>query len=366
MKSPEKVNPDIAMKAKSLGALAVQLQWVEGDSVTAESSFFKINQQGAPINKTELRLLKARKKPTGVAARAIIRSGKGHKYWSDFTMENQQRIQDLAKEINEILFTPNYKNPVKTLDLPIGGKLYSSQALPLVLEFVNIVNRDLLINDEISDDRDGTETIKFLNNCKRIARRMNSSHASSLGLHPIVYFYSHEGRFKIASFFAVTAFLLDLEKSNKINEFIRIREDFEKILIDNDYIIQQIVRRYRSATNSFLHIKDFYFDCVNFLLDGKNQSEVISELTKKEKYSYLTEAVTRQQVAVGAAFSTDTKSATYIREALENALKCKICNGYIHRNSISIDHVIRKQDGGMGTLENAQLTHPYCNTTYKN
>lgn len=29
---PEKVRPDIAEKAKSLGALALQLQWVEGDS----------------------------------------------------------------------------------------------------------------------------------------------------------------------------------------------------------------------------------------------------------------------------------------------------------------------------------------------
>ncbi|WP_372726522.1 HNH endonuclease [Nostoc sp. C057] len=32
----------------------------------------------------------------------------------------------------------------------------------------------------------------------------------------------------------------------------------------------------------------------------------------------------------------------------------------------SIDHIKRKADGGLGTLENAQLTHPYCNTTYKN
>ena len=26
----------------------------------------------------------------------------------------------------------------------------------------------------------------------------------------------------------------------------------------------------------------------------------------------------------------------------------------------------RKADGGLGTLDNAQLTHPYCNTTFKN
>ena len=54
---PDKVRPDIVKYAKNLGALAIQLQWVEGDARKAEISFFKINQQAAPIDKTELRLL---------------------------------------------------------------------------------------------------------------------------------------------------------------------------------------------------------------------------------------------------------------------------------------------------------------------
>jgi hypothetical protein len=29
------------------------------------------------------------------------------------------------------------------------------------------------------------------------------------------------------------------------------------------------------------------------------------------------------------------------------------------------DHVIRKEDGGRGDSENAQPTHPFCNTGYK-
>ena len=53
-------------------------------------------------------------------------------------------------------------------------------------------------------------------------------------------------------------------------------------------------------------------------------------------------------------------------EALSTSVRCKICGGYIHKNSISIDHKIRKEDGGGGTVENAQISHPYCNTTYKN
>ena len=41
---PEKVKPHIVQNAKNLGALAIQLQWVEGDIAKAENSFFKINQ----------------------------------------------------------------------------------------------------------------------------------------------------------------------------------------------------------------------------------------------------------------------------------------------------------------------------------
>ncbi len=40
----------------------------------------KIYQQATLIDKTELKLLESRRKPNSIAARAIIRSGTGHKY----------------------------------------------------------------------------------------------------------------------------------------------------------------------------------------------------------------------------------------------------------------------------------------------
>jgi hypothetical protein len=52
----------------------------KGDSKKAKDSFFKINQQAAPINPTELELIQSRRIPNGLIAKAIIRSGKGHKY----------------------------------------------------------------------------------------------------------------------------------------------------------------------------------------------------------------------------------------------------------------------------------------------
>lgn len=364
--NPEKVSPEIQRKAKNLAALAIQLQWVDGGANKAENSFFKINQQAAPIDKTELVLLEARKKPNCIAARAIIRSGKGHKYWSNFSKDNQTTIQELAKEINSVLFAPKLETPIKTLDIPVGGKNYSAQTLPLILEFINIVNS---IPDDFKesllDDLTGYETVNILKQTRRIAWRINSNHPSSLGLHPVVYFYSQDGRHKVASFYATLAFVKELEDKKKLNSFCLIRPKFENIILQNDSLIQQINRKYRSAISSYSQIKDFYFSIIEQLQKGVNENSVITELIKSSKFNYLTLTVDQSEITTNK-FSTERKSAIYIKEALANAPKCKICGGYIHRNSISIDHIDRKQDGGLGTIDNGQITHPYCNTTLKN
>ena len=66
-------------------------------------------------------------------------------------------------------------------------------------------------------------------------------------------------------------------------------------------------------------------------------------------------------------FSDNTKSAAFIRNALKSALKCPICDGYLDPiRSVSYDHIIRVQDGGMGSSGNCDLTHPYCNQSVKN
>jgi hypothetical protein len=364
--NPEKVHNNIIQRAKNLSALAIQLQWVEGDANKAESSFFKINQQAAPINKTELVLLESRKKPNCIAARAIIRSGKGHKYWSGFTSQNQLRVQELAKEVNAILFAPPLQTPIKTLDIPIGGKIYSAQTLPLILDFVNIVNNvSPTFKDTLLDDISGEETIKYLERARKIAFRINSNHPSSLGLHPIIYFYSQDGRHKVASFFAVVSFVLQLEKENSFISFTEVRPAFEDFLIRYDYIIQQIVRKYRSAIASYIHIKDFFFAIIKELNSGKTAEQAIELLLKTEKYNYLS-LLAENEVITSDEFTSERKSAVYIKEALSSAPKCKICGGFIHRNSISIDHIKRKQDGGTGAIDNGQITHPYCNTTVKN
>ncbi|HBG28518.1 MAG: hypothetical protein A2Y10_07215 [Planctomycetes bacterium GWF2_41_51] len=364
---PDKVRPDILTKAKILASIAIQLQWVEGDASTAENSFFKINQQAAPIDKTELKLLKSRKKPNSIAARAIIRSGKGHKYWSIFSSEKQNEIQALASEINEILFSPKLQTPIKTLDIPIGGKLYSAQSLPLILDFVNIVNGiESFSKTDLENDPSGEKTIDILKKTRKVAWRINSNHPSSLGLHPIIYFYSQDGRHKVASFFSIVDLLMTLEKRNKMNDFIKSRKDFEILIQKYDYLVQQINRKHRSVQASYKFISEFFLRSIDMLNMDKTPDEAINMIIKETEYNYLTLSSENEFPSNQKDFSTGKKSAIYIKQAIQGTPKCKICGGLIHRNSISIDHIQRKADGGLADIENGQITHPYCNTGYKN
>ena len=93
--------------------------------------------------------------------------------------------------------------------------------------------------------------------------------------------------------------------------------------------------------------------------------EVLDEVLKNESFSYLTKPINAGSETKRSDFSSGTKSEIFISDTLQNALKCKICGGFLHVNAISFDHIKRKQDGGRGTIENTQMTHPYCNTTMK-
>lgn len=365
LRSPEKVERHIAERAKSLGALAIQVQWVEGDAKKAESSFFKINQQAASIDKTELKLLKARRMPAGIATRAILRSGKGHKYWSSYEEKVQEEIQALAEEINEIIFQPALQNPIKTLDLPVGGKNFSSQGQSLILELVNKTNNVDKNSDE-REDVDGSKTVKYLKKCLNIVRRLNSIHPSSLGLHPAVYFYSKDGRHKPASFWAAIDFLQKLEKANKFSWFTDVRVDFEKFLNSYEYIIQQVVRKYRSASAAYPHITKLYFLVIELLKKSYSVDEIPKQIKSNNSFSYITLNDNAIEETNKKVFSREKKSEIYIREAIEGSVKCSICGGLLHKNSITIDHIQRKEDGGVAMVNNGQLAHPYCNSTYKN
>ncbi|WP_299257549.1 DUF262 domain-containing protein [uncultured Kushneria sp.] len=361
---PDRANQEHVEKAKKLGFTALQLQWVTGDAEKAEESFFKINQHAAPIDKTELRLLNSRQKPNAIASRAIIRAGKGHKYWSSFSLEAQDTIEELSNHINNLLFSPTFQTPIKTLDLPVAGKGYSAGSLNLLLDLINLANNKT--ESQVSNDLDGSETINFLKTTKRILSRITGQHPSSLGLHPIVYFYSVSGRYQPTSFLAAIEFVKWLDQHKKLKQFISAREGFENFMLQYKSIPNQITNKFGSgAKKGHRRLFEFYVKLLNLKLEGTSDTDIVENISKDDIFGFLqfSPSFTKTNES---SFSNNVKSTAFIQEALKNPIRCQICQGLIHKNSTSFDHIQRKENGGTGSAENAQLAHPYCNSTYKN
>ncbi|MCP4231645.1 MAG: HNH endonuclease [bacterium] len=363
--NPDKSDEALLSRARRLAALAIQLQWVKGDANKAEASFFKINLEATPINKTELKLLEARNKPTAIAARAIIRSGTGHKYWSKFPDEIQDAIEKIAKEINELLFAPAIKTPIKTLDLPVAGKGYSAKTLTLIFDLVNFANKTKE-EKEITDDPDGSETINYLKKVRKLIYRMTGNHPSSLGLHPAVYFYSIDGRYQPTAFLAIIELLKEFEDSNYFNNFTKVRGQFEAFLVKRKGFMKDVHYKFGSGVKGYKQLLDLYRYILENIEKGMDGDELAENMVKEPRFKYITPSNINIGGKAGGDFSQNVKSAAFLRDALNSALRCKICGGHIHLKSISIDHKKRKSEGGTGDLDNAQLTHPYCNTTFKN
>ena len=361
VRNPGQANPKLLGSANKLGFLSLQLQWVTGSSEKAESSFFTINQKATPISDTEIALLKSRKKPYAMSSRAILRSGTGHKYWDYFSQDIQNQIESLAKEIHENLFTPELKNPVKTLDLPLAGKGYSSRSLPLIFDLVKLAND--VSSKDVSEDLDGNETVKYLKNTLRIVRRFTTTHPSSLGLHPAVYFYSEKGRYQPTAFMAWIELIKVFDSNKSFDGFIIIRKDFESALIRYKYLTNQVTVKYGSGLKGYRQLKEVYEKLIELVSEGVSISEIGNKM--KETFVYLNIDY-KGDTPMSLAFNPNTKSEVFLNSALSEAARCNICGGYIHMNSITIDHIERKQDGGIGIIENGQISHPYCNSTFKN
>ncbi len=359
---PQQANPDTLKKANKLGFLSLQLQWVTGSAEKAEESFFTINQRATPISDTEISLLKARRKPHAMASRAIIRSGTGHKFWKNFGASQQAEIEKIARELNQYMFTPEIKSPIKTLDLPLAGKGYSSRSLPLIFDLVRLSNG---VDDkcDIADDSDGKITIQYLKNTLKVIRLFTTTHASSLGLHPAVYFYSEKGRYQPTPFMAWIEILKEFRSKSSFKEFTKHREQFESLLISYKYLTNQVTVKYGSGLKGYKHLKELYLCIFDAIALNKSEDAIKEIISSNFPYLNLTYKGDKPKQS---DFSTNTKSEIFITSALKDAQKCSICGGYIHTKSISFDHIERKQDGGKGIAENGQLTHPYCNSTLKN
>ncbi|AJS61184.1 HNH endonuclease family protein [Paenibacillus sp. IHBB 10380] len=367
------IKPVVYLRAKRMASRGFEFQWVRGDARKAEQAFIRINKKSVTISDSELVILETRKTPVTIAMRAILRGGTGFKYWGNFVEEVQKEIEALGDKAFLLLYTPPLEAHIRSLDrLPVAGNNYAQPSLHLLFETVKIIIEHFYPTDEeqqvlkFSEDEEGLKTVEVLKSCITTFKRINSNSTSSLGLHPAIYFYNHKtGRYQPTTFMSITSFILHLDEGGLLNSFIEVREDFEKFLVDYNYFIEQIVLKFGSQTRSVEHLKNFYLEIFNNLLLGHKVDDIPRYLLTSPEFSFL-KSNNELNKRTGVNFSDNTKNAIYIKEALSNAMQCKICHSLIQPKASSFDHKIRISEGGIGDVENGQLAHPYCNSIYKN
>jgi hypothetical protein len=359
--NPAAYGPDIVSRARALGSLPLQLQMVRGDSATAEAAFIRINRKAVNISPPELELIEKRKRPQTIAARAIIRRGTGHKYWSQFGEKEQRQIEEIATDLHGLIFAPELQYPIQSLDLPPGGAVYSGPALRMVYDFIALCVST--VSDE--DDVDGQRTIRYLTRCRRVMQLILSKDASSLGLHPAIYLYSWTGNQQPILFLVVANLAIELDRANRLREFTKCRQALEEFLFVSRTLINQIIRKFGTKDSGFTHLTTFYNDLLELIEKGTEARDLADALRADPKYSYLQPAEIPYDGVSPTRMSTQVRAGLVMRKLLESAPRCSICGGFMPAQAISVDHKHRKQDGGLSTKDNTALAHPYCNTGYK-
>lgn len=347
---------------------ALPIQWVTGNADKAESSFFRINTEGTPLDEIEELLLRSRRRPIAISARAVIRAGKGHRYWSSFSPESAAKIEASARELHQVLFEPELKSPVKTLDLPLGGSKGIRTALQVLIDFMLISNRDQQgapkkVEDQ-AEDTDGSGTVESLRRSLRLAKRITGNDSGSLGLHPAVYFYGPTGRHSGPMFMGTVSLIgkrLANNDSSFFAKFTSVRSQLEEVLVQHKDLIATILQKHSSNRRNAAYER-LLGSLIDLLCSGGLPSEEwlieVSELRGK--------LVSGGAVSQTSRFSDDTKSEVFIKTALTGAPRCNICDGYLDPNkSISYDHVQRVREGGTADPNNCQIVHPYCNQSVK-
>lgn len=367
---PENASEEHRRLANNLAVNSLQIQWVPGNATKAEDSYYRINQNPVLLDPTELEMIKGRNKPNALATRALIRAGTGHKYWSRFPKTRQEDIENLAKNIYDILFVPAMATPIKNLEQPTAGRGYSAESVKMVYELVNYVNRVPSAlwkggdNGVIPDDETGEATSGYLNRVKKTAERISGTDASSLGLHPFVYFYGATGRFQPTAFLATIAFIDELEQQNALYQFTENRSTFEEFVYEHRHYTNQIARNFGSFQRGLSPTLDFYQEVLAGVTAGEDDGAIINRLKQHKQLSNLTD-ITEGTHKEGRAFSSSTKAAVIIQSRMATELRCNICNARLPSRSMTFDHEEPRGEGGAGTQDNAQLAHAYCNTGFK-
>jgi len=368
-------SPLLQQRINNLSVSWLVAQWVPSSTKDgAEDSFFKINGAATPLEATEKRILESRGSAAAIAARAIAHGGKGHAYWGHFSDGYQAEIVERSAMIYGLLYKPPLPDgPIDTLDVPVAGKGYSQ--LPFVFDLVNAINdtkvRDSTnknAKDKLLPDEDGSETAKYLSQVCDSVSRVTGKDPGSLGLHPIIYFYTKGGMFSPWAYLAWSRIIEEIWTKRQFNEFCACRPELENYLWNDKWAMTEIIHKNGSGARSTPVLFRYWRYILDLFLSGKTCEEVSTAVNADATWKFLaikTPVFRPSGEDSKPRFGSKSVTAAVWEMAIPGAPRCEVCNGFWHRNSFTNDHRQARRDGGDARPSNLGLIHPYCNSAYK-
>jgi len=276
-------------------------------------------------------------------------------------------VEKVTEEFHEKIFEPEAKEPLKTLELPLGGSVSPVDALALLIDFLSIAGtreEDGKTIDKYPDDDSGGETVQVLKNALQTLNRIAGNNPASLGLHPAVYFYNEKGKYSRFLFLGMAALIQHKLRNNDsyfFKKFTGARKELEQFLIENKSLIGLILQNL-SKRQRVPKVRDLF----EFLVDELQAHKTVTVEDAIKHLGIRGRILDADAVHMTPQISDDTKSMVYVRQAVTSALRCPVCGGLLDPSkSVSYDHIEPKSAGGTGDHTNVQLAHPYCNTGYK-
>jgi hypothetical protein len=353
-------------RAKTLFKRRLILQWVKGSPDVAESSFYKINSLGTPLDDVERMLIENRRKPIAIAARLIYRGASGHKYWSSFTSEEAtKKSVSLGKQLHDLLFEPESEDPLRTVDVPLGGSVSPIDALSLLVDFLTLAgNREMAPKtiSKFEDDTTGEATALLLEFSLEVVNRITGKTAGSLGLHTAVYFWNDKGKHSKYLFLGVVALIAEKLRNNDsyfFKKFTKVRAQIEDFLIENKSLIGIILQNL-GKNQRVPKIKELF----DFMVEDAMAGASLQVERVVAQFGLTGRIVDVRAIQTTPNITDETKNTIMIKTSISSAPKCPVCNGRLEPNkSVSYDHIVDRKFEGTGDVDNIQLAHVYCNNS---
>ena len=338
---------------------ALETQWVVGDAKVAATSFLAINQRGVPIDRTERYMIEHMGKPNVLAARALVRSARGHAYWGMLEPGYVSQIEKQAVQIYTAIFEPEDAEPAKSAELQPGGPAHTANGLRLALDMVNVVNA-ITGKTELEDDKTGEKTARFIEKAHAVVKYIAGKDSASLNLHPAVYFWGETGNHRPSIFLAVLALIQEMVLKGELVKFTIHRARLEELLIGSGGIAKQILGKHGGWKKSLGPVKEMLRKLLDGLEAGKTDQAIEAEILGVQG-----PATDEGEVFVQESTWRQTKASLRHQASLASATRCAICKARLVLSDASDDHKTRRTDGGQDNVTNAQLTHHYCNHGFK-